>query len=314
MNLMLICIGTFAVVSSATALVSICLSRYAFGYRFAMDERLRDLDLSPDEQTSLSLFNDLAIGSAPERLSWSVLSKRLRQLLERSHWNCSISTFLTICLVSGVVVGIVGFCVRPLAVVPMTLAGFCLPLIVLIGCRNTRERKLTRQLPETFQLISRAVRTGQTIPSTMKIIAEDFPSPISEEFAQCYEQQNRGMSRESALRKLAERTQIMELQIFVVALLVQSKSGGNLVELLDNLADMVEKRLRLKNRVRAMTSEGRMQAVILLVLPFLALAAISILAPDYASVLLEKPMLLVATAVTQCVGIVWIYRIINFEF
>jgi tight adherence protein B len=177
-----------------------------------------------------------------------------------------------------------------------------------------RQRKLSRQLPEAFAMISRAVRAGQTIPSALQIIAEDFDPPISTEFARCYEQQNLGISRESALRQLAKRTGIMELQILVVALLVQAKSGGNLVELLDNLSTMIRKRLKLKDRVRALTGEGRMQALVLSILPVAALVGIIVLAPEYSQCLLERPWLLAGTAAAVAAGAFWVRRIVNFEY
>jgi tight adherence protein B len=146
------------------------------------------------------------------------------------------------------------------------------------------------------------------------MIAEDCPSPIREEFALCYEQQELGMWRELAFRKLAERNQVMELRIFVVALLVQNRSGGDLVELLDNLSKMVSKRLRLRDRIKALTAEGRMQALVLVVLPFVALGAIVLFSPEYAETLLERPRLLVATGVSQGIGALLIRRIVNFEY
>jgi tight adherence protein B len=163
-------------------------------------------------------------------------------------------------------------------------------------------------------MVSRAVRAGQTVPAALQIIAEDFDPPISTEFRQCYEQQNLGMSRESALRALASRTGIMELQIFVVALLVQAKSGGDLAELLDNLALVIQKRMKLQDRVRALTGEGRMQARVLMALPVAALVGILFLAPEYAAALLERPWLLVATAAIQGIGGLWIQRIIRIEY
>jgi tight adherence protein B len=163
-------------------------------------------------------------------------------------------------------------------------------------------------------MISRAVSAGQTVPAALQIIAQDFERPICEEFALCYEQQNLGMSRESALRKLAKRTGIMELQIFVVAVLVQAKSGGDLVELLDNLAAMVRKRLKLKDRIRALTGEGRMQALVLIVLPIMAFLGVLLIAPDYAQSLLDRPWLLAGTAGAQLMGAMWIRQIVNFEY
>jgi tight adherence protein B len=106
----------------------------------------------------------------------------------------------------------------------------------------------------------------------------------------------------------------MELQIFVVALLVQARSGGNLVELLDNLSLTVRKRLKLSARVRALTGEGRMQARVLIVLPIASLIGLLILSPEYASSVLQWPSLLAATAVAQAVGAFWIRRIVNFQY
>ncbi|WP_391503330.1 type II secretion system F family protein [Botrimarina mediterranea] len=163
-------------------------------------------------------------------------------------------------------------------------------------------------------MISRAIKAGQTVPAALQIIADDFEKPIATEFALCYEQQNLGMSRESALRRLAARSGVMELQIFVVALLVQARSGGDLIELLDNLALMIRKRLKLGDRVRALTGEGRMQAMVLIVLPIAAFLGIVSMAPDYASCLLERPWLLCATAIAQVAGALWIRQIVNFDY
>jgi tight adherence protein B len=187
-----------------------------------------------------------------------------------------------------------------------------LPLALYVK-RFSRQKKLSHQLPEAFQMISRSVSAGQTVPTALRIIADDFDEPISEEFALCYEQQNLGISRETSLRKLAQRTGIMELQLFVVALLVQERSGGDLVGLLDNLAAMIRKRLKLQNRIRALTGEGRMQALVLIILPIAALAAMLVLSPEYAQSLLDRPWLLGVAAGAQTLGALWIRRIVNFE-
>jgi tight adherence protein B len=201
----------------------------------------------------------------------------------------------------------------PLAIPLVAGFGFALVPLALFVKRLSRQKKLSRQLPEAFQMISRSVSAGQTVPAALRIIADDFDEPISEEFALCYEQQNLGISRETSLRKLAQRTGIMELQLFVVALLVQERSGGDLVGLLDNLAAMIRKRLKLQNRIRALTGEGRMQASVLIVLPIAALAAMLVLSPEYAQSLLDRPWLLGIAAGAQTLGALWIRRIVNFE-
>jgi tight adherence protein B len=106
----------------------------------------------------------------------------------------------------------------------------------------------------------------------------------------------------------------MELQLFVVAMLVHGTSGGNPVEILDNLSEVVRKRIRMVGKVRALTSEGRLQAVILSILPLGAFVAIYVLNRSYAQLLLDRPRLLVAVLVSQALGTLWIRRIVNFEY
>src|SRR6185503_11619850 len=117
-----------------------------------------------------------------------------------------------------------------------------------------------------------------------------------------YEQQNLGIPHDTALRELARRTGIMELRILVVGLLVQSRSGGNLAELLANLSLLARKRLKLQQKVKALTGEGRMQAAVLLVLPLVSFASLLVLAPDYVSILFRHPALLVGALVAQVIG------------
>jgi tight adherence protein B len=106
----------------------------------------------------------------------------------------------------------------------------------------------------------------------------------------------------------------MELQLFVVAMLVQRRSGGNPIEILENLSEVIRKRVRLRGKVHACTSEGRMQAVVLSILPVLAFAALLFLNRTYAQILLDRPKLLLAVAGWQIVGIFWIRRIVNFQY
>jgi tight adherence protein B len=188
-----------------------------------------------------------------------------------------------------------------------------LPYLYVYVKRLKRHQQLLAQLPQAFDAIGRAVRAGQTVPAAMRIVADEFESPLSDEFSHCYQQQNLGMPKEMALRNLAKRNHVMELQILVVALLLQSRSGGNLVELLESLATMVRNRIKFQQRVKALTGEGRMQAVILMLLPIVSFAGLLVIAPDYAATLLHHPWLIVATAVSQVIGAIWIRWCVNFE-
>jgi tight adherence protein B len=286
---------------------------YFFRYRLAVRKRVSQL-YDREDAHQVSIFKDEG------QFDGSVDAGRNRRfdyfsrLKELFSDEVPFATLAARSVAGGFAGGLLGVLVRwQLALICVPLGLLC-PAAILIGRRHRRRRKLGRQLPEAFQMISRAVRAGQTIPAALQIIAQDFESPVSEEFARCCEQQNLGVSRETAFRDLARRSGIMELQIFVVALLVQAKCGGDLVELLDNLANMIRKRFKLKERVRALTGEGRMQAIVLTVLPIAAFFGVRVLSPDYVTCLMERPWILVATACSQLLGMLWIRRIISFEY
>lgn len=313
MGLSSITVLTFA----ATVLSVISVGSLAYDcflrYRIVVRERIQELAQKGLPDHGVQLFKGIRRAGEQEAKD-RTLGERLSNLLEQAGVPCSVRTFFVWCHSTGSVCAAIGAWVWGWFAIAFYFAGALLPLAVVGLRRQVRRKKLCRQLPEAFQMISRAVRSGQTVPSALKIIADDFDAPISEEFALCYEQQNLGVSREAALRKLARRTGVMELQIFVVALLVQARSGGNLVELLDNLAITARKRLKLSERVRALTGEGRMQARVLLVLPVAAFVGLLVLSPDYAAEILQWPWLLAATAATQAVGVFWIRRIVNFQY
>jgi tight adherence protein B len=112
---------------------------------------------------------------------------------------------------------------------------------------------------------------------------------------------------------MAQRTGILEVRIFVMALLIQRQTGGNLAEVLERLAGLVRDRQRLRRRVKTLTAEGRMQGLTLLVLPFVVFAAMMVINRSYAEVLLLNVPLLIGTAVSMGLGAVWIRKIVNFE-
>jgi len=309
-----ILIGT----SVAAVLFVVCLGvffyEFLFRYRIAVSERVKGISGEAAGDQTVSLFKDIKRLQNHEFVSRMTWREWLQQQIEQTGHEWTLSSFVLSCLACGAVAGVLGSLWFWWLGILTGGLGALAPFAVLRTLVARRQKKLSRQLPEAFAMISRAVRAGQTIPSSLQIIAEDFEPPISTEFALCHEKQNLGIGRDSALRQLANRTGIMELQIFVVAMLVQARSGGDLIELLDSLSGMIRKRLKLKGRVRALTGEGRTQAVVLIVLPILAFIGILFVAPAYAQELLDRPLLLAATAAAQIVGALWIRKIINFDY
>lgn len=189
-----------------------------------------------------------------------------------------------------------------------------IPFLYVFIKRRKRLDEMRRQLPDALDLMSRILRAGQTVVQAMNAIAEEFKPPLGIEFGYCYEQQNLGLSTEVALRDLAKRTGLIEIKIFVLAVLVHRQSGGNLTELLEKLAKIVRERFRLRGEIRSLTAEGRMQAAVLIGLPFVVWLALSVLNPTYAFKLFDHPWVIVTMLVMMFVGSVWINRIVNFDF
>jgi len=193
------------------------------------------------------------------------------------------------------------------------VAGFSLPWLYVNAKRKRRFEKLLSQMPDAFDLMSRVMRAGQTISHAMQAVAEEFEPPVAEEFGYCYEQQNLGLDAESALRDLSRRTGLLEMKIFVLALLVHRQTGGNLAELLDKLSTIVRDRFRIRGLVRTLTAEGRVQAGVLIALPFFAYMVMLFLNRDYALILLQHPILPVGSLCSLGLGWLWIRSIVNFE-
>jgi tight adherence protein B len=193
-------------------------------------------------------------------------------------------------------------------------AGASVPLLYVLLKRAGRQNKMMSQLPDAFDLMARVIRAGQTMSQALQAVGDEFDPPLAGEFAYCFEQQNLGLPPELALRDLARRTGLLEVKIFVLAVLVQQQTGGNLAELLDKLAVVIRERFKVRGKVRALTAEGRIQAAVLLALPPVMFLIILFLNRGYAQLLLDHPLLLVGILVTESLGALWIRKIVNFDF
>lgn len=194
------------------------------------------------------------------------------------------------------------------------LLGGVIPLLYVAFKRKQRLNKLRAQLPDAFDMMARVLRAGQTISQAIHAVAEEFSQPISLEFLYCYEQMNLGLPAEAALRDLGRRTGLLEIKIFILAVVVHRQTGGNLAQLLDQLSHVVRERFRIQGMISSLTAQGRFQAAILLGLPPFMLCLLMLIQPSYAGTLFAYPMLLVIACCMMFVGWLWIRRVINFDY
>ena len=258
------------------------------------------------------VVSDLA--EAPSARREKGLRGRLQSLLEQADSGLSATQLLLMAAGLGLALGIAGALLRgPLLGLPAAAAGTAAPLLYVHRRRKARREKFLTQLPAAFDLMARVLRTGQSVAQALQGVADSFDGPLAVEFADCQTRQNLGMRPEVAFREMAERTGILEVRIFVMALLIQRQAGGNLSDVLERLASLIRSRLRLRKQVRTLTAEGRLQGWTLLVLPVLMFGVLMVINRRYAEVLFDHPGLLVSTGAVMLLGMLWIRKIVNFD-
>lgn len=244
------------------------------------------------------------------------LRARLDAMLEQADMNLSATGVVGMSALMSAGAGAMTwlFSGNLVYAVAAAVLGLPLPVLWVAYRRSRRSEAIRSQLPDSLELMSRVLRAGQTITQAMHAVATEFPAPVASEFALCYEQQNLGLSPDVALRDLARRTRILEIQIFVLALMVHRQTGGNLTELLDRMATLIRSRYRMRGKIRSLTAEGRMQALILLALPVFMYIVLLVISRQYALELLDHSGLVMGALCMMGVGALWIRRIINFDF
>lgn len=271
-----------------------------------------------DQIQSSTLFKDLGrlaaeAGDDDDRRG---PRQRFEAMVEQSGLNLTPDRLLSIIAVAALVCGgLAALLQRSLWVgLVGALLGAAAPFVYVQLKRKARLGKMMRQLPDAFDLMGRVIRAGQTMSQALQAVADEFDQPIAGEFAYCYEQQNLGLSPELSMRDLARRTGLLEVKIFVLALLVQQQSGGNLAEILDKLSAVVRERFRIQGKIRALTAEGKLQAIVLLALPVALMCILMLMNHNYAMMVIKYPLLVVAMLTIEAIGAVWIRKIVNFDY
>jgi tight adherence protein B len=195
-------------------------------------------------------------------------------------------------------------------------SGTLLPYSVLKMLRARRQRKFGQQFPDAIDIIVRSLRAGHPVPIAVSMVAREMPDPIGSEFGVAVDEITYGADLETAMRNLNFRVGQDDLPLFVTAVAIQGSTGGNLGEILSNLSNVIRQRFKMRRKVKALASEGRMSALILSSLPIGMFTIVQVVSPDfYASVWpydLTK-IGLAAAAAWMTMGNLFMYRMVNFK-
>jgi tight adherence protein B len=191
-----------------------------------------------------------------------------------------------------------------------------IPYVSVRRRRTRRFRNFEEQFPEAIQLLTRAIRAGHPLMSGMRMVADEGPPEVAAEFRRSVEEQRYGLQFEDALLSMVDRTDLLDVRIFAIAVLVQREVGGNLAEILDNLGDTIRGRFYLRRQLRVYTAQGRLSGYALAALPFGVGGIVWLMQPEYIGLLFTTVLgwFMVGSALfLQLVGVVWIRKIINID-
>lgn len=194
---------------------------------------------------------------------------------------------------------------------------FPVPIWVVRRMRLRRMLKFEEQFPEAIDLIARALRAGHALTTGLSMAAQEIPMPVGGEFRALYEQQNFGMPLPDALRDFARRIPVLDARFFATAVLTQRETGGNLSEVLDNLASVIRERFRVKRQVRVISAHGRLTGFILSALPPGLAVAFMVVNPSQMRMLVDDPLgvrMIAGAVVMQLLGGFIISRIVKVEY
>jgi len=272
-------------------------------------EDLVDKDILRDRRLSSISFVDQA-------LAGTGLAKNLELLLYQAGMDMKVGTFLLLSLVIGAVVMLVFilFFGRPLFALGLGVLVAFIPYMVAKSKRTKRTRQMEEQLPDAMDLMTSALRAGLSLPAALQLVAQEAPSPLAEEFGHTFDEQNLGLDIRDAMLNMARRIDSVDVKFFVTAVVIQRETGGNLAEIMQNIAHIIRERFRILGDVRTLTAHGRFSGVILSILPVFMAFLIAIIAPDYFMRFIKDPVgqAMMGVALTlQVIGFLWIRKVVN---
>jgi len=244
--------------------------------------------------------------------------RSLEDLIEQAGQNTvAYRLVLKSLLMSCAIGGLTGFLLS--SVLVGVSAGAVVMILPYIRLRRARAQRLARfeeQLPEALVVMSRALRAGHPFVDAIHLVAEEMPDPIGMEFRTTFMEINYGGDVRNALNALLGRVASVTVMVFVTSVLIQKETGGNLAELLENLASIIRSRFHFHRKLRTLSAPGRLAAWILSLLPFGLAAVLTIVTPKFLPMLIDNPtgrqLVVVAFALTVA-GIIWMRRIVRID-
>ena len=243
----------------------------------------------------------------------------IQRLLDQSGLKLTVGALLLLSMCSALAgYALVAWLLRaPLVGILAGLFAAYIPFLYVQWQRKRRLIQFEEQFPEAIDLLARALRAGHAFTTGLDMVGQEMPDPVGAEFRLMYDRQNFGMPVPESLRGFAQRIPIIDARFFATAVLTQRESGGNLSEVLDNLASVIRERFKVKRQVRVISAHGRMTGWVLAALPPVLAAALFMINPDHMMILVRDPLgvqMIIVAIVLQVMGTFIIRKLVNIEY
>jgi tight adherence protein B len=243
---------------------------------------------------------------------------RLDRLAQQANTRYPVGVFILLAIVLASA-GFLAFSYvtekRLLCVIISALLGAA-PFLYLLNKKQKRMQKFQAQLPEALDMISRSMKAGHAFTTGMRLAADEFDDPLGSELSYTLDEVNFGVSVPDALKSLVRRLECQDLNFFVVSVILQRETGGNLAEIIEKIAHLIRERFKLLQKIKTLSAEGRLSAIILACIPFVVAGILYFKNPEYIMVLYTDPTGRIMATVVLFMMILGIYvmkRIVNIK-
>lgn len=238
--------------------------------------------------------------------------------LERAGLTLKAREYLTLRIAVGLILTVVGLMFSPIPQLSIVLfpVGFLAVGLWVKRRKGSRRNKLEAQLVEMLQMLASGLRAGFGLIQALEASADQVPAPLSLELRRTLRDTAMGASVEGALQALNDRIGSPDFDIVITAIMIQRSVGGNLAEILDNVAHTMRERERIRGEIRTLTSQQRLTGYVIGGIPFGLFAAFMVISPEFTSLLFTNPlgrMMLGAGLTLECIGFFVISKIVNIE-
>ena len=244
-----------------------------FSKRLTVAERLdiytKDADMIVEDPISLKEFLLSIIRSVSNILSRKTYLEGVRKKLLQAYVLMRPEEFVGMSILIGISIGLLLFLLSKMWLIGIIglIFGFKLPDIIVGSVKKKRMKQLNGQLPDALTIVSNGLRAGFSFTQAMNVAATEMDSPLRDEFLKIIRDNSIGKALDEALMDFSERTDDDDIDMFVTALIIQRKVGGNLAEILDTIAATIRDRARIRGEVKTLTAQGKISAIVITMLP-----------------------------------------------